>query len=75
MSGTRTAETSKNGQNAEEVPGKVVSPELEQQNCNNKKRALLLLINQQQRLFDWVILIIVQKSICVPARNIILSLL
>ena len=32
MSGTRTAETSKNGQNAEEVPGKGASPALEQQN-------------------------------------------
>ena len=40
MSGTRTAETSKNGQNAEEVPGKVVSPALEQQKAHKSVRML-----------------------------------
>ena len=40
MSGTRTAETSKNGQNAEEVPGKVVCPALEQQKLQKTVRML-----------------------------------
>ena len=35
ISGIRTAETRKNGENAEAVPEKVVSPALEQQNQKN----------------------------------------
>ena len=40
MSGTKTAESEENGQNAEEVPGKVVCPALEQQKLQNTVRML-----------------------------------